>query len=275
LPEADVKFWNPPGDAFAYGRVLASFLPVEEGGADRAAVPAQRLQNRYLFSLLPRSVFTLPSELTAQPAADRLVSIGIATYEEAFLAAPSPRERIQRGQTNDATRYLADRQDGYVKGLERIRNTSTAQIIEWCRQANEVYAHLQRAQYPDPLQRQPQPDSDPGVVAARVAVESFWKTQAQTAQVIIDQASARLGLAEASFLLALAKHEEAERQQLRADRAAGGDAERSRASARTAWGEAANTWRSYLEQSSSLAALPGRNEHARLLSDRANRLAGA
>ena len=53
---------------------------------------------------------------------------------------------------------------------------------------------------------------------ARAAVEAFWRAQGQTAQVIIDRATARVGLAEATFQLALAKHEEAERQQLRADR---------------------------------------------------------
>jgi hypothetical protein len=274
LPPNEVSFWNPPGDAFSYTRVLASFLPAEEGGTDRSP-PGRGLRDQYMLTLLPRSVLALPRELEAQPARERLAAAGAASYEAAFLAPPTPRERIQRGQIQDATRYLADRQDSYVRGLERLRNASPTQITQWCNQANEVYAELRRAQYPDPLQRQPQPESDPTVIAARQAVEAFWKTHAQTAQVIIDQASARLGLAEATYLLALAKHEEAERQQLRADRAIGGDAGRAKSTAQAAWNEAANAWRSYLEQSSSLTPLPARNEHARLLSDRAVKLANA
>ena len=275
LPPAEVRFWNPPGDMFSYTRVLASFLPAEEGGTDRSAPGQGGLRDQYMLSLLPRSVLALPRELEAPQARERLAAAGAASYESAFLTPPTPRERIQRGQIQDATRYLADRQDTYVKGLERLRNASQTQIAEWCKRANEVYAELRRAQYPDPLQRQPQPDTDPAVVEARNAIEAFWRGDVQTAQVIIDQASARLGLAESSYLLALAKHEEAERQQLRADRAAGADAERARSVAQGAWSEAANAWRSYLEQSSSLTPLPGRNEHARLLSDRSIKLAQA
>jgi ribonuclease D len=272
LPAAGVKFWNPPDDGLAYGRVLAAFLPAEEGGTDRAE-PAHRLFNLYHFSFIPRTVFVLPPELKAPQAIDRLRIAGATNYEAAFFTPPSPRERMQRGQIQDATRYLADRQDAFVKGLERMRATDPGQIAKWCEAANEVYENLRRAQFPDPLQRQPQPDSDPAVQEARAAVEAFWRAQGQTAQVIIDRATARVGLAEATFQLALAKHEEAERQQLRADRATGADADRAKATAAAAWGEAANAWRTCLEQAGTLRDFPGRLDHARALADRATKQA--
>lgn len=274
LPSSDVRFWNPIGDEFAYGRTLASFLPAEEGGTDRASLP-HRLNTLYMRFLLPQSIISIPRELTPQPAIDRLVSNGVTTYANAFFTPPSPRERMQRGQLQDAARYLSDKQDGFIRGLERMKTATSAEISGWCKMANNVYAELHRAQYPDPLQSQPQPDSDPAVAAARNAVEEFWKAHAQTAQVIIDQASARLGLAEATFLLALAKHEEAERQQLRAEQATAQASARAKAAAEDAWREAKNAWDSYRVQSASLPppGFPGRDEQVKALLARAEKMA--
>ena len=274
FPAAAVRFWNPRGDRFAYGRTAATFLPPEEGGTDRAP-PEHRLQAQYFRSLFPQTVFQLPGGLEPR-AAERLFHAGVSGYVTTFLTPPTPRERVQRGQTQDATRYLIDRQDGFTRGVDRLRAADPRQVGEWVRAANAVYEGQRAARYPDQLQTQPQPDADPGVVAATAAVEEFWNAQRQTAQVVIDRSMARVGLAEASFLIALAKHEEAERQQVRAERATpGADGDRTKATAATAWAESANAWRSYLEQAASLPALPGRAAHAEALAARANALAGA
>jgi len=274
FPVAKVAYWSAPNDGLTYSRVLASFLPADEGGNDRAELP-QRLLTRYQRSQFPRAVFNLPPNLDPQ-AADRLVNGGISAFYVAFFTAPTPRERMQRGQIQDATRYLIDKQDGYLRGLDRLLAADPEAIAAWAGRANAAYADKRRARYPDPLQTQPQPDSDPAVAAAEAAVEEFWKSQGQTAQVVIDQSMAKLGLGEASFLLALAKHEEAERQQVRLDRAAAGaDADRAKAAAAAAWDEAANAWRSYQEQAPTLPALPGRAAHADALTERAKARAAA
>lgn len=270
-PAGDVKVWNPPGDGLAYPRVLASFLPADEGGSDHRP-QGQRLLDLYQASLFPRQVFTgpdvLPRELTAQPARDRLVLSAAAQYGLAFLDPPSPRERMQRGQLQDATRYLSDRQDAFGRAQEQVRNVTPEQVELWVRTANELYLALRRAEYPDPNQLRPNPPTDPAVAQARGAIEEFWKQTAPVAQAIVGRATARTGLAEASYLIALTKHEEAERQQLRADKA-GGDAARAAGVAANAWAEAANTWRTYLEQSANLPGLEARAAHARTLVARA------
>jgi hypothetical protein len=270
---ADVKVWNPPGDGLAYTRVLGSFLPAEEGGHDRRS-PGQRLLDLYQGSLFPRQIFAgadvLPRDLVPQPAKDRLILAAASGYQAAFLAAPTPRERMQRGQIQDATRFLSDRQDAFARGQEQVRNATPEQIAEWVKTANELYLALRRAEYPNENQTRPNPPTDPAVAAARGAIEDFWRTTAPVAQGIIARATARSGLAEASYLLALAKHEEAERQQLRADKVGGADGVRAKASAANAWAEASNTWRSYLEQA---ASFPVRVAHARTLQARADAFA--
>jgi hypothetical protein len=275
---ADVKAWTPPGDGLAYPRVLTSFLPGEEGGADRRP-SGQQLLGLYMRASFPRQMFTgadvLPRDLAPQPAKDRLVIGAAAGYEAAFLTAPTPRERMQRGQLRDATQFLSDRQDYFTRGQEQVRNATPEQVETWVKGVNAVYDALRQAEYPNPLQTQPNPPSDPAVAAARAAVDEFWRTNGTVAQAIIARATSRTGLAEATYLLALVKHEEAERQQLRAEKASGADAARAKATAQNAWAEAANAWRSYLEQSASLAGFPGRVEHARALAARAEGFATA
>ncbi len=275
IPAAEVKFWNPP-EGYAYGRVLATFTPVEDGGTDRES-SEQRLAVLYHRALLPReAIFTIPSGLTEAPA-NRLRVAGALQYEAVFLAPPTPRELLQRGQFQEATRNLTDRQDGFVRGLERVRTAGAANetIANWCKAANEVYARLYQA-YPDlgqSLQRPP--DSDPAVVAARGMVEEFWKQSGPVAQLIIDQAWAQVGMAESTFLLALVKHEVAERQQMRADRSTGAEAARAKAAAAAAWGEAANAWAACLDQLGAVPEYPGRTAHAKTLAERARALAPA
>jgi hypothetical protein len=274
---ADVKVWNPPGDGLAYPRVLASFLPPDEGGTDRRP-QGQRLVDLYPLTRIPaREILfgpgVLPEGLTFPAVADRLRNAAGHGYEAAFVTPPAPVERLQRGQLQDATRMLTERQDGFARGQEQIRKVTPEEIDAWVKTANRVYAALRQAEYPDPTQTRPNPPTDPAVAAARQTVEDFWRVTGPVAQAVAARITARIGLAEASYLLALAKHEEAERQQLRAEKADGASAARVKATAANAWAEAANTWRSYLDQGASLPGLEARNAHARRLAARAESLA--
>lgn len=260
FPNADAKFWNPPADRFAYGRVTATFMPFDEGGLDRAESTA-RIHTMYHFALLPRSVLMLPRELTEAPVKERLMSIAAATYERAFHAPPSPRERIQRGQFQDAARYLAEKQDAFTKGLERLRNNRDSEsIAAWCKQASEVFADISRAESFNPA----------AVPEAQQAAAAFWQRHGGTAQLVVDLASARAGMVEATFLIALLKHEEAERHQARREHA-GGDS--LKADAVNAWKEAANAWGSYLDTTKNDAAFAPRAAYVKALADRAEALA--
>jgi hypothetical protein len=263
LPAAEVKFWNPVQDRFAYGRVLATFLPIAEGGLDPTPDGPNQLFAVYGIARLPRGLFNLPPELTEQSARERLANVLAGLYAAAFVTPPAPREQIQRGQFQDAARGLSDKQDAFQRGRERLLVTRDAeQVRQWCAEVDRLYADLGNARL----------DKNPAAEAAALArIEQFWKERGQTAQVVVDRALASAGLAEASYLLALCKHEQAERHQARAERATG-PADKARAV--DAWREAHNAWLAYAQHAPAHAGFPGRAEHARGLTDRARALAG-
>ena len=268
---SDVRFWNLGGDRFTYCRSLIAFLPLEEGGLDRAE-PSQRLHAQYLQSLLPRSLVDIPR--TLKPAAiERLGASILNIYANSFFVPPSPRERIQRGQFQDAARDLTQKLLIFGRGLERLRQLDPAEVNDWCEGANAAYENLNAKRYPDPLQRTPQPDGDPEVLKAKEEIENYWRSRDAVARLLIDRSMAGIGRSEAAFLLALAKHEEAERQQVRVE-LLGGDADRAREPATEAWREANNAWDSFLEQNSS-ASSTVRTEHAKKLAARAKAFAAA
>ena len=84
-----------------------------------------------------------------------------------------------------------------------------------------------------------------------------------------------MGLAEATLLLALCKHEMAERSQTRFERATGTDVARLRLDAIASWQTADSAWRSYRERSAAHAGFPGRAAHAQSLAARAEKLKSA
>ena len=223
-------------------------------------------------SLLPRSLVDIPR--TLKPAVmERLAGAILNIYANSFFVPPSPRERLQRGQFQDAARDLTQKLLIFGRGLERLRQLDPAEVNDWCEGANAAYENLNAKRYPDPLQRTPQPDGDPEVLKAKEEIENYWRSRDAVARLLIDRSMAGIGRSEAAFLLALAKHEEAERQQVRVE-LLGGDADRAREPATEAWREANNAWDSFLEQNSS-ASSTVRTEHAKKLAARAKAFAAA
>lgn len=258
-PAVEAKFWNPPRDRFTYTRVLITFLPTEEGGLDRADA-AHQLHGMYQSSLVPKSLIDVPKSLKPA-AAERILTNIFALYEASFLTAPGPRDRIQRGQFQDAARDLTTKLERFTLGLERLRRLDPAEIEPWCEQANSAFDNLNQKRFPNPAQLAPQPDSDPEVAEAKAALETFWRSN-EVSRSLVDRATASLGRGEALYLLALSKHEEAERRQSRGANAA----------SRDTWLEASNAWESFLISNGASASDP-RTLHARKLAARARQFA--
>jgi hypothetical protein len=151
-----------------------------------------------------------------------------------------------------------ERQDEFAKALLRVRNTADADktMREWAERAVQLYSDLGR------------------IPNARAAIDDHWK--APGAGLLSDRALAEVGQAEAAFLLALCKHEEAERAQTRLERATGDDASKLqlRQAAADSWKGALDLWRSYRDEyKSAQTGLPGRTEHVMTLMARAEKLA--
>ncbi len=254
------RYWNPAGDRFAYGRTARMFLPLDQGGSD-ASPAGSRLFDLYYLSQMPTAEQVVPASLRQNAAlmrdlGERIAQTARTQYAIRFLEPPTPRERLQRGQFQDAVRLLVGLQDEFTRGLSRVRNTPNAEQVrrEWIEQAAALYEQLGRA--PDALAR----------------IERHWREPA--AALLLDQAVCEIGLAEATFLLALCQHEQAERLQLRYERAAPAEQERLRSDVRAAWAAAAREWRTYRGQYAALhTALVGRTATADRLAARAEALA--
>jgi hypothetical protein len=279
FPDPKPAYWNPPEDpdmpaALAYSRASRVLLPLDLGGMDRGG-PGARLYDEFRRAQIPPSVFFIKG-VREGPIATRIRGVSAQILAMAFIEPPNPRERIQRGQFQDAARDLVQKRDAFASGLERLRVNKDAeqQIAEWLDRSEELFSDLGNAE----LERRDAAAgkgnvalADAKVASANAAIDAHWKQPA--AQFMLDRVASEVGLAEATMLLALAKHEVAERSQIRADTATGADAERLKADAILAWKNARSAWRSYETLATAHAGFPGRAEHANALAQRAEQLA--
>lgn len=269
FPDPKPAFWNPPEDPFAYGRVSRSYLPLELGGGDRTPQSPVRLYEASMREQIPPGAFALPPALAADLPENSQVRQELGTRAAlllavAFIEPPNPRERIQRGRFQEAAMDLVAKQEAFAAGLERLRTDASQQTQaarEWVENAERLHRELTQAQSVEKNAAKAE--------AISRQIENLWKQK--PALVILDMMSAEVGRAEAAYLLALCKHEQAERLQARLERA-GADA-RKKADALDAWRTASDAWRTYEQLASAHAGLPGRSEHARTLAARAARLA--
>jgi hypothetical protein len=240
------------------------------GGSDSGS-EGSRLYDDSRREQIPPDAFAVPKGLENSPrAVQRFRIIAIGGLGVSFIEPPNPRERIQRGQFQDASKDIVAKQEHFAGGLERLRlNRDADQLIaEWIATADQLYQEVGLAQL----------GTDKAKLDAAVAdVEKHWRQQngqlQPGAQFLIDRASAEVGRAEASMLLALCKHEQAERLQARAERATGPEAARLKSDATDAWKTALSAWKTYEQVSSAHAGFPGRSAHGKALAARAAQLA--
>ena len=188
----------------------------------------------------------------------------------------SVREQIQRGQFFEVAPDLVRKREEFTKAAERVRSDrSREQLVrDWLAKAREAFPPL--------LRLQSRSDANPAEVAeAERKVAEFRRTQETARQAMVELAVADAGVAEATYLLAVCRHEQAEREQARYDRltadpkkASPDSVARAKDKAQAAWGEAAGWWQRYEPYAAAQdASFRGRADHARRLADRAARLA--
>jgi hypothetical protein len=204
-------------------------------------------------------------------AANRLRTAAAGVYLGAFYESPnatSPRERLQRGQFQDAAKDLVSKQDMFARGRAQLRGNREAQqaIRDWVARAKDLYDELGRAGLSGDKEAQ-------AAARARAASDIGLHWRSPVAGLLVNQIVADIGQAEATFLLALCKHEQAERLQARLDHAAGTDIADLKQRAADAWGNALGEWRTYEGHADLQKGFPGREAHAEMLKARAEKLA--
>ena len=272
-----VRFYSPAQEPFAPTRALDAFLPRDEGGSGEPGESPGSLYAAFFRDQIPAGgrLFPVPAELTSADAKNRLVQMAAGTFGGAFLSPPTPREKLQRGQFVEVTQHLVRLRDHFAAGDAQKRAQDPVATRDWIERVNALSTEFNLAK------REDQP-------ALRARIEALWAPNTPTPAGLIAGAVALPGLAEATFLLALAKHEQAERAWTKARRLAtagadpgqkGAEAkalEAARAASADAWLDARDWWSRYAPMAAGQSPIyPGRGELAKRLTERANLLAAA
>ena len=260
-PGRAVAAWNP-ADPFTPVRSLSSYIPTKEGGYS----PLPDLPTLVQVSMVP------PSLLSGEGPVARIEFLrnGVLNrYAATFLAPPSPKERVTRGQFSEVVPDLVARLREFQAAQDRLRtdrNRDPAAVDDFLQELEAVMAKKR-------LARDKERDA-PGFLTAEAAQEeqALIKNRANAVDTLTDLALADVGAAQATFLIALAMQEQAERAQARRELGAKGDAA---AVATRAWAEASGWWSRYAPyQERQNQDFPGRGPLADRLRARAEKLAG-
>jgi hypothetical protein len=284
----NVKYWCPV-DTFDYSRVLPSFLPINDGGRDQG-LALQQFLGQYKILQFPRSLLTVPPELQNQEAKMLLIGQTSGIYEQAFVGGVTPRERLARGQFYEVTEDLVEKEKKFSAAATRFltQQSNTEPVRNFMKALDEACYAKSRALS--------QSNPDPNAIAvAQQNLDRLMKDNAGVFTMLLDSVIGLPAAAEATYLVALSKQEIAERFQARADRvaqaaaAAGVEtnadpkkvaavrdgADKAGQKAAEAWSGARYWWARYESMRETQGkAFPGRSQHAKLLSDRANRQVG-
>jgi hypothetical protein len=267
-----VRVWNLPGDPSSPIRVLRSFLPENEGGVDKA-----RSRERYLAQLVPREYFPAKFKEFDQDVVAGLLEAFLTPFipfhtqakmSEMFLlrwmpdlAAPVggktgsqkapllqmnrfPRDLMLRGRFDEATTTLVLMSTELERRIQIVQLPNASQELDrWCQQAREVFNALQQAQ-----QRR-----DPDALQQAKERRQQLLQNGKIAMAFLEAGSAVPMLDDVTYLLALCKHEQAERLQAQEDQARA-EKKAGPKNLADAWLEASDWWGRYLQNYSSPSA---------------------
>lgn len=231
-------------------RSLRQFLPREEGGADassQAGKPNRR--DVYLLEMLP--LYVLPEPIRKVPG--RPGKLMLDTFGNQFLLfvlePRMPRDLALRGRYDEAAAKLVD-------VLDRVRDQRSViaaqanleqQAFQWCDAIRDVEGALLRTEA-EAAVKNPQ-----ALEARRIAhlrQEQLLKDN-QAVLLYLEKLSSEPRMVDAMYLLALCKHEQAERAQARLEAYSGNRPQTADLKAsQDAWKAAAERWRQFLEERS-------------------------
>jgi hypothetical protein len=257
VKDGAVRAWPPAT------RSLRETLPSIEGGLDKSTPP---IRSRMRDALVPRRAFPQHTpDGHAWKDLGLLYAMMLQKFTKPFIDfyfdPQQPRELLIRGHLNEASRPLtAMRTDALAKRARFEKNPEMpAQVQQAIEMAIPALAEMQKAE------KQASGDTrNPALAEARERWEGAFKKAEPWLDALIDGAAAGPFGQEVNYQLALVKHEQAERMQLRAD----DPSERGQApaeeadAARRAWQNAADSWGIYLQEYPEASAAPAARYHA-------------
>ncbi len=256
--------------------VLRRFLNDKEGGIDKAGgtdtpggIHIEERQQLAKAALIPRTSWPRQlAELEGDPGI-RIRSYAARQFLSFQLDPHLPRDLVLRGQFKEAAAQLTSllEQIRIQKDTLQTNPEVYADFETWKQNLFAAFGEAGRAQ--DEARKGGPHEAAEAAVAQR---ERVWKSGSKVLSILVDGATAGARDAQGTYQLALCLHEEAERQQARADRLAHGnppasaaDLKGARAAAEAAWKDAEGWWSTYTQKH----PLTTYNLQARLLRARA------
>ncbi len=240
--------WNVPNDPFSPVRLLKTYLPVSQGGSAIDLGGQSELGSQFTVSRIPLKMLgALPPELP-RVVTDRLTGQALSIYDQVFLASPSSREQLLRGELLEATKALVQRQDRFEAADIRRKANSAMQsplMKSWLESVNVASENLRVANLPENAANLP---------TATAKLNQLFKELPQNYSQLLDEVLAPVGLSEVGVQLATVSHERAETAEVTAARlariaaASSGDqlkqdaAAKATATAKKEWQAAAAAW---------------------------------
>jgi hypothetical protein len=228
LSGVEVRFWNPPV-IDALPRVLFTFLPPNEGGGDPSPAGRRRL-DRYYYEAVPWGV--LPKfllELQGEPGAR--IKAAFADRVGALAKPGGARDLILRGQYAEATEQLVAVQTKLQQRPKSVQDVEQ-NTKEWAETSVRFYADLSRLER---AAAKGDPAAIPNLEEARRRVDNLWKLVGGP-MAYLDYLTNEPLAVEATYLLAVCKHEQAER----------GGHQPDAATDKAAWQSAQRWWNTFL-----------------------------
>lgn len=258
-----VEFWNPPKNLSTPTRALIFFLPAEEGGLEQAP-PGQRSYDLYYATVVPWHLMPPQLEMILGAPRDRLRAQFSGRFITMMLEPNRPgepkraRDCILRGQFDDAAALLMEMLTHISHAQQRLvaEPNLDAEAGKWIDDMRSSYAAMLRGE------KNP---TDSSYLNAKAQVSELQK-YSEKVFLLIERSVAEPMGAQATFQLALCKHEQAERLgRSRPGNPAGQE------DTLAAWKIAQDWWNNFLSLFGSSAVVPpGQLAHARDMAKQAH-----
>jgi hypothetical protein len=259
--QTNVRWWNPPNDALDFVRVGSTFQLEERDGRGnlfkKANVEFRQSHFPWQFLPLPQGVAVRDALSMPGRPAELIRALFNKEFTSSFMADGSPRDQMLRGNFGTASASLTEQKDRNDTIRDRISQESSPEEsrLKWWPEANTAFGELARAE---------ESGDTSALAQANLGVENFLKSPVhQKMESLIQRQTSRLLGAEATYLLALLVHEQAERAQahLKAQPEA-----RELTEVERSWKIAAEWWQRYLDNYPELRfAFKDRDDQAKRL----------
>jgi hypothetical protein len=261
LAGASVRLGGKPAPAGAPTRVLRAFLPPEEGGADRTREKQRRFNGTLIpWTLLPAQIEDVSEQVELGM---RLRTAFAKPFLDFALNPQQPRERMLHGRIDDAIKGLVETRERWQQLQTVLRGDRELEqsFAKWFQVAVKAQADLLGARRK--FAERGTPELREALDKAEAQMKRVWEDSPKPLQFVIGSAAGPLS-AEATYLLAVAKHEQAELAEARKRQSK--TAAELEKEARAAWQAASDWWQKYLDDNASApAATAARLNRARAL----------